>query len=214
MHDGYHLIWQNNRINFILNLFGKDFFKNKKVLELAPFNGYVGYQFSQLGAQVHGVEGRLENVEYIKTHYPNIKIEQGDLDCLDWKWGKWDIIINFGLYYHLEKYHYEHLVNCIKNCDLMFFETVVFDSNEDELFFRDEAGIDQSLTNKGGNPSTLYIENILSRQNVEFKKYCSAELNGNSHHYDWSDLNSKQLDPWARRFWVINALVEHQGKIN
>ena len=78
----------------------------------------------------------------MEHHFLNV--EQADLDTDIWKWGKWDIIINFGLYYHLEKYHKEHLINCINNCDLMFFETVVFDSKNPEIFINKEKGKDQS----------------------------------------------------------------------
>ncbi len=43
-----------------------------------------------------------ENVEKIKEYYPELNVQQYDLDTNSWEFGKWDIIINFGLYYHLE----------------------------------------------------------------------------------------------------------------
>lgn len=201
----YHTDWQINRIKFILSKYSKEFFKGKKILELGAHNGYVGSYFAYLGAEVHCVEGRQENVDRIKSDYPNITIECFNLDTPEWKWGNWDIIINFGLYYHLENYHKEHLINCINNCNLMFFESLVFDSFESILYYKEHYGIDQSLTGNNGVPTTKYIEDIFntSKQNIKFNKYTNSELNSLPHIYDWEDKNSKEFSMWTRRFWII-----------
>ncbi len=199
----YHPDWQINRINFILSKYPKEFFKGKRILEVGAYNGYIGAYFNALGAEVHCLEGRIENVINIKNDYPQITAEVADLDSPEWKWGKWDIIINFGLYYHLEKYHKEHLNNCIDNCDLMFFETVVYDSFEPELYFRHEVGVDQSLSDMGGNPTTSYVENIFNEKSVNFKKYTTPFLNNYQHKYDWPDSGNKIFNQFHRRFWIV-----------
>ncbi len=199
----YHPDWQVNRINFILSKYPKEFFKGKRILEVGAYNGYIGAYFNALGAEVHCLEGRIENVINIKNDYPQITAEVADLDSPEWKWGKWDIIINFGLYYHLEKYHKEHLNNCIDNCDLMFFETVVYDSFEPELYFRHEVGVDQSLSDMGGNPTTSYVENIFNEKSVNFKKYTTPFLNNYQHKYDWPDSGNKIFNQFHRRFWIV-----------
>jgi hypothetical protein len=200
---GYHPDWQNNRINFILSKYPKEFFNGKRILELGAHNGYIGAYFSTLGSVVHCVEGRIENVENIKRDYPNVTAEVGNLDTPEWKWGHYDIIINFGLYYHLEYFHREHLNNCITNCDLMFFETVIYDSFEPEIYFRRESGNDQSLTPIGGTPSTSYIENILNKCSIKYTKFTDSSLNGNNHHYNWPDTGNKIFDGFSRRFWIV-----------
>jgi hypothetical protein len=202
----YHSDWQVNRINFILSKYPKEFFKDKNILELGAFNGYIGAYFQSLGANVHCIEGRQENVNQIKLDYPQLSVECSNLDVDYWNFGKWDIIINFGLYYHLEHNHKLHLINCLNNCNLMFFESVIFDSNKPVLFYRNESGIDQSLGSTGGNPSTSYISNILNSHDVLYKKFSDKSLNGNLHHYDWVDANSQVLDQYARRFWVIQRI--------
>lgn len=199
----YHPDWQINRINFILSKYPKEFFKGKRILELGAYNGYIGAYFSALGAEVHCVEGRKENVDKIISDYPNVTAEHANLDTSDWNWGHYDIIINFGLYYHLENYHKEHLVNCINNCDLMFFETVIYDSSEPEIYFRDEVGDDQSLTEKGGTPSTSYVENIFNESNISYKKYTNPLLNNHQHKYDWPDTGFKVFNQFHRRFWIV-----------
>lgn len=202
----YHANWQKNRINFILSKYPKDYFKGKRILELGAFNGYIGAYFQQLGAVVHCVEGRPENVEQIKIDYPNVTVECANLDTPEWLWGNWDIIINFGLCYHLENHHKQHLINCVEHCGLMFFESVIFDSNEAEIHYRNESGIDQSLGFSGGTPSTSFVENAFSERNTIFRKFSDPVLNGDLHHYDWVDKNSKVLDQYARRFWIVNNL--------
>ena len=199
----YHPSWQNSRINFILSKYPEGFFKGKRILELGAHNGYIGACFATLGAIVHCVEGRQENVDKIKEDYPNVTVECANLDTAEWNWKHYDIIINFGLYYHLENFHKEHILNCINNCDLMFFETVIYDSFEDEIYFREEMGNDQSLTPVGGTPSTSYVENRLKEANVPFTKYIDKALNGDGHNYDWIDQNLKLFSDRSRRFWII-----------
>jgi hypothetical protein len=200
----YHPEWQKNRIRFIHKLYDKSFFKDKTVLELGSHNGFFGEYFRLLGSNVLSVEGRMSNVQAIQKTYPMLNVVCENLDTVDWKFGRYDIIINFGLFYHLEKNHTEHLTNCIKNCNLMFFESVIHDSNESELFFRGESGNDQSLSDVGGTPSTSFVENTFKTNNCNFEKFCSDELNGNGHHYNWIDKNTKKPDVHSRRFWVVN----------
>jgi 2-polyprenyl-3-methyl-5-hydroxy-6-metoxy-1,4-benzoquinol methylase len=203
--SNYWPSWQNNRINYILKLYGKEFFEGKKILELGSFNGYIGAYFQSLGADVHCVDGREENVINIKTDYPQLTASCKDLDSPNWDFDRYDIIINFGLYYHLEKFHKEHLINCINNCNLMFFETVIYDSTDNEIYFRDEIGNDQSLSMIGGTPSTSFIETIFEEKNVVYEKITNTELNDGTHKYDWIDVNSKELDGFARRFWIVTT---------
>jgi hypothetical protein len=198
----YHPDWQINRINFILSKYPKEFFKGKRILEVGAYNGYIGAYFNALGAEVHCLEGRLENVVKIKNDYPQITSEVANLDTDEWTWGKWNIIINFGLYYHLERFHKEHLNNCIQNCDVLFFETVVYDSSEPEIYFRQEDGDDQSLTLIGGTPSTSYVENIFTESNITYKKYTDPFLNNYQHKYDWPDTGFKIFNQFHRRLWI------------
>lgn len=199
----YHKEWQENRLNFILSKYPKEFFKDKKILELGSHNGFFGASFQSFGADVLSVEGRRENIENILKSFPNLKVIQKDLDSPKWDFGKFDIIINFGLVYHFEKYHKEHLENCLNNCKLMFFESVIYDSKDSEIFFRNENGSDQSLTDIGGTPSTKYVEDIFKNNSKRFSKFSESSLNGGSHHYDWVDEDSKILNQYARRFWIV-----------
>ena len=94
--------------------------------------------------------------------------------------------------------------NCINNCDLMFFETVVYDSFESGIYFRYEEGYDQSLSNNGGTPSTSYVENIFKSNNKNYEKFKDSSLNAYSHFYDWEDTGNNIFHQNQRRFWISN----------
>jgi cyclopropane fatty-acyl-phospholipid synthase-like methyltransferase len=200
----YHSDWQNARLKFILSKYSSDFFKGKRILELGACNGYFSAYFQSIGAETLAVEGRMENIQKIKEYYPELNVKQSDLDTDDWQWGKWDMIVNFGLYYHLDKYHIKHLENCLDNSEIMLFETVVYDSNKSELYFRDESGYDQSLTNRGGNPTTSFVEDIFKSKGKEYEIFKTNELNGNGHFYDWEDTGNNIFHQNQRRFWIVN----------
>jgi hypothetical protein len=204
-HDNYHTEWQTARVNFLIDNWGSAFFKGKTVLELGSYNGFIGNKLSELGALVQSVDGRQENVDYINRNYPHLNAIVCNLDSPDWSFDKWDIIVNFGLLYHLETYHKEHIVNCIQNCNTLFLESVIFDSNEPEIYTRHETGPDQSLTDQGGTPSTSYVENIFREQNLKFTRHFSRVLNGGYHVYDWQENNTRVLNPFARRMWYVEA---------
>jgi hypothetical protein len=158
-----------------------------------------------MGADVTCVDGKEENVDNIKKNHPYLNVIQSNLDTPEWNFGKFDIIINFGLFYHLEHYHKENLMNCIDNCDLMYFETVILDQPDMEFFYRNEKGIDQSMGTQGGTPTTSYVENIFRESNCKFIKHCSPLLNGDGHFYDWLDNDNPNnfLYTNRRRFWTV-----------
>ena len=176
--SNYNKEWQENRIKFILSLYDESFFKGKKILELGAFHGDIGNYFSKLGADVTCVEGLYGNYKVICEKYPHIKSLNLNLDTDEWEFGEFDIIINFGLFYHLENHHEEHLKNCLNNCDLLFFESVILDSNDSKIYFREESGIDQSLSEVGGTPSAKYVENIFIDSNFKYQRFDYVELDG------------------------------------
>ena len=202
----YHPRWQESRVRWMLGLYPEEFWNGKNVLELAPFNGVIGDFFRSIGANVLSVEGRPENIKRINEGFPLLNVIEGNLDCAEWPYGNFDIIINFGLFYHLENYHVEHLNNCINHCSTMFFESVVFDSNRPELYRTDEkVGDDQSLSKVGNTPSTSFVEWILDKNCCRYVRYSDKELNGDGHTYDWADENKRNYKNQNRRMWVVKC---------
>jgi len=202
--SNYNREWQENRIRFILSLYDESFFKGKKILELGAFNGDIGNYFTKIGSDVTCVEGLYSNYKLMCEKYPNIKSINCNLDTEEWKFGKFDIIINFGLFYHLEKNHNKHLKNCLDNCDLLFFESVILDSSDSKLHFRNESGVDQSLSEVGGTPTSQYVEDIFIESNVKYKRYDDIILDSSPHNYSWLEEDSNIFDGYKRRFWKVN----------
>lgn len=211
--SSYNENWQLFRYDFILSRYPKDFWDGKKVLELAPFNGYFSAQLRELGAETKCVEGREENVAKIRENY-QLDVECYDLDTPEWPWGRYDVIINFGLLYHLETYHRPHLLNCIRNSSLLLFETRVVDAPGAALFFRREDGPDQALpeVNFAATPTTDYVEHIFRESGKSFEKVLDQKLSPTGtekQNYLWPD---KFSDNWRessfsrkekRRFWIV-----------
>lgn len=203
--SNYHEDWQKNRIKFLIDELGESYFYKKTVLELGPHNGFIGNFFQkEFKCKLLGVEGRCENILKINETYPDYPVVLADLDVPNWKYGKFDIILNFGLLYHLQYNHTNNLENCIRNSKLLLLESVIYDSFDCELFLNGEEGLDQSLTNCGGVPSTSYVENILIKNKCNFKKINSEKLNGGFHNYTWIDVGAKIPSRYNRRFWIIN----------
>lgn len=89
------------RIYFLKNKFGDDYFKSKTVLDLGGGVGYISNELSKLGADCTVYEGREENINIGKNKFPHIKFIKVDLEDqipID----KFDIVLNFGVFYHLK----------------------------------------------------------------------------------------------------------------
>jgi len=210
--SNYHADWQNRRIQFMIGLYGEEFFKGKTILELGAYNGYIGNYFAEVcESKVTSVEGRQENVNFMQMTYPKIKSICSNLDTPDWEFDQYDIIINYGLCYHLQNHHEKHLTNCIKNCDFMFFESVIFDSADSEISFNPESGNDQSLSGVGGTPSTSFIEDIFKKNKCQYTKYCDRRL---GYKYDWPDANSKDHFGYLRRLWTVDMIGDKRSLVN
>jgi len=201
---GMHPGWQKTRIEFLKSYQMVKSWKNKTVLELGAFNGVIGNALYEMGARVTCVEGRQENLKYIELGYPHLKLIHADCDSNRWEFGKFDVIVNFGLLYHLQHYHGVFLRNCIANCNYMFLELVIFDHPEPKIYLRDEVGCSQSLSGKGGTPSTSWVENILMECNTKFTKHNDRKLNWSWHTYDWKDKNAG-FNAYARRLWTVDC---------
>ena len=108
--DGNYIEWRRTRIEKVESLFGKDFFKGKKMLELGCAMGHTGRHFEELGATVTFAEGRPEIVETIDKINPDSKIIQLDQEH-EWDLGeRFDIIIHWGVLYHLD--HWKEDLAC------------------------------------------------------------------------------------------------------
>ena len=80
MHDNYHPKWQKARLNFIVTKYGKDFFENKKILEVGCGKGEYLDLLRKAGAkEVIGLEFSEDNIA--AANKAGFIVQQGYLDA-------------------------------------------------------------------------------------------------------------------------------------
>jgi 2-polyprenyl-3-methyl-5-hydroxy-6-metoxy-1,4-benzoquinol methylase len=207
--------WRIKRVNKILELYGIDYFEGKNLLELGGGHGEIGAFFAELGANVLCLEGRMQNVNYASLKHrkvANFKCKHFNLEHDFSEFGRFDLIINFGLLYHLQKVD-EHLNCCFRMSDDILFESVVCDSTDPyKIFFCDEnKDIDEeALEGIGSRPSPFYIERIAKEHHFESIRYFNADLNsGKQFIYDWKHKNDNRPGEGfkLRRFWRFKKMA-------
>jgi SAM-dependent methyltransferase len=212
--EPYYEDWRIKRINKILELYGIDYFKNKNVLELGSGHGDIGAFFAELGANVLSLEGRIQNINYATLKHrkiENFKCIQFDLENDFSNYGKFDLIINLGLLYHLKNVD-GHLNCCFKMSDDILLETVVCDSTDPyKIFYCEENKKvdDHALNGIGSRPSPFYIERIAKENSFEAIRYFGDELNsGTQFCYDWEHKDDNRLGDnfRLRRFWRLRKI--------
>ena len=206
MFDGEYIEFNKNRIESIINYYGEGWFKNKKILELGCGYADIGYAFYQLGAVLTVNDAREEHLDIVRKRYPFFKVVKCDLDK-DWNFDDYyDFMIHAGILYHLKNYE-QNLINCFKNCDNMFLEANVSDSNDENfVFYLSESGYDQSFNGIGSRPSEKNIEKIIIDNGLKFERWFKKELNTEKNIFDWEIKNTKnnRLEPYnLRRSWFI-----------
>lgn len=204
--------FRDKRIKIIKNYYGDNWFENKKILEIGCGYAEIGYEFYKLGAIVTASDARVEHLIYVNEKFPYIKTITCDLD-MGWNFDEYyDLIIHAGTLYHLKNYE-QNLINCFKNCDNMFLETVVSDSDDCNFVeYVNENGYDQAYNDIGCRPSEKNIEKIIKENNFSFDRYFLKDLNSTTTGiFDWKIKNTKigyinnedQPFVWLRRAWFL-----------
>ena len=207
MFTGHYTSWRNTRMNGVKKYISPEYFKSKTLLEVGCGHADIGNMFHELGAVVTSSDGRKEHLDIVNQKYPHIKtlLIDGDNDTIK---EKYDIIVHWGLLYHLKEIE-AHLGNVSQKCDLLLLETEVSDSDDKEFYIStNEKGYDQAFNNKGIRPSPSYVEQVLGKNGFQFKMIKDSILNSDFHQYDWDVRNSKGHTNGLRRFWICWKNIE------
>lgn len=197
--------WRAKRIVSIVEYYGQEWFKNKKILELGCGYGDIGYVLATLGADVIFAEGRVDNCDVLRKRYPNNRVYQVNLEN-EWPFPeneRFDMILHMGLLYHLDDFMFS-LKKCALCTDNLVIETEVCDSNDPEFVLKINENsnyYDQSLIGKGSRPSAEYIENRFGELGFDFERVNDSRCNALFHIYDWKVENTKTSRAGLRRFW-------------
>lgn len=215
--------WCEARINKMARIVGREFFKDKRVLEVGAGHGFIGKTLrEQLGAHVTFTDVRDGHRARILHNNPGAPYFSMNQEY-DWSFPeRFDLIVHFGVSYHLV--NWRHDLRCATEAaDVMFYETEVCDAFDpkfqrryEELQLHDQAANEYGL---GTRVSAAYIEDELKRNGMIFKRFDDADLNTNYHRYDWPLTGSaekiapedytRESEAGQRRFW----LAWHPGKL-
>lgn len=209
--------WRAKRIVAIVEHYGENFFKGKKILELGCGYGDIGKVLISIGAEVIFCEGRQEHVNILKKRFPNNRVYKINLEN-EWFFDneKFDLILHLGVLYHLDNFEYS-LEKCFLSSDNMVLETEVCDSDDPELVLKiseNSEGYDQSLIGKGSRPSANYLENIFNKNLFEYQRVQDSSCNALFHRYDWKVKNTNSWESGMRRFYFLKYKEQSMPEID
>ena len=224
--------WKNKRVNKIENIFGRDWFCGKSILELGAAHGDIGLHFLKLGADVLFADIRIEHLRTINQklfelnhNTKTIVLNQNKRYDLE---RKFDLILNTGVLYHLENWK-QDLECAIEHTNTMILETTVgtTDDPPDTIsieFINEYAGVSDRTPRFNQED----VEKHLTDLGCKFFRFDTSDLNtdwswdtdmGNGqnnlvkHIYDWNyekckmgyyKINYSELDNIQyRRMWLV-----------
>ena len=211
MFDGKYLEWNQKKIKAIIDHYGVDFFKGKRILDLGCGHGDIGAAFFRLGAEVTSVDARDDHLKIVKKKHHGLKLLQIDLDK-DWqfKQQQFDLIIDLGLLCHLKNYE-KHLKDICYSANHLVLETAVCDSQDPHKVFTysENKGIyDWSFNGFGNRASPAAIERVLKDNGMDYLRIDNKKLNAGNFKYDWISNNHNGHSNEQRRFWFATKNQE------
>ena len=209
-----HLFYEefkNKRVKKIENIFGRDWFCGKSILELGAAHGDVGLHFLKLGAEVIFTDIREEYLQSIKDKVKDLnytaytlQIDQNKRYDLG---HKFDLVIHMAVLYYLENWK-QDLECAMKHTDCMILDTHL--NKEGIAFTQDD--VEGHLKDLG----CKFIRLDTSDLNTDWSWLTNGQMI--KHKYDWtyesleyqkpnSNFLNSQLPPkygvWFRRFWMV-----------
>lgn len=213
--------WRVKRVAKLEQVLGKDWFKDKKILELGCAYGNVGFYFKALGADVTFSDGRQEVLDEVLRKDPSAKVILIDEDT-NWKLDdKFDLIIHFGISYNINNWK-QDLINTIRHAKYIAYETAVNRFNNNIEFkiknYKYSHEYHGPINNIGSLMSISMIEDIFNDEKVEYKRYDDEDLNNQGMIYTFSDNiaytktsdEDIYIEAWhnpfvcgGRKYWII-----------
>jgi SAM-dependent methyltransferase len=209
LYDVSYPQWRTRRIAKLLDVYGIDELKGRRILELGAGLCEIGAFLAEIGAEVTCLEGRREQVDFARLKHRRVtglRIEQCDVEGDFSRCGRFDLILHFGLLYHLKNVD-EHMRLCFSMTDDIVLETVVCDSADPRKLVmlpgRAEV-IEESIHGLGCRPSPGYIERLAEEAGFNVERHFTSDLNTSDGQfiYDWKSENNDDLGGFhKRRFW-------------
>ena len=191
-------------IKAIIDFYGPDFMRHKKVLDVGCGYGDITGSLHRLGADITCVDARQDHLKIVSKKHAGVKVVKADLDGA-WPFigKKFDLIVDVGLLCHLRDYE-AHLKAICQSATHVVLETAVCDSDDPFkcVLVNENPGLNNlSANGLGCRPSALAIERVLRDCGMSFKRMDNAKYNHGTYKYDWLMSNDNSLDLNKRRLW-------------
>ena len=196
----HYVEWRERRLDAIRAHYGDQFFVGKSLLELGCGYADLGAAFSDLGARVTGCDAREEHLDVASRRWPHLTFVHADLNH-EWPFGRFDVILHFGLLYHLEPTHQSLRASCQSTNHLVLEAEVCDSSSPDLVVLTDEDGYDQAIDGVGCRPSAGRVERLLAAEGMTFERVTDGRCNSGMHVYDWPVRDTGGYAHGQRRFW-------------
>lgn len=197
----------SKRFKTIIDYYGSDFFKDKKVLDIGPGAGEFAIALAGLGAHVTAVDGRKNNLDYIKSQNASIKIIKANLDQ-EWPFKEqFDLVLHLGTLNHLT-YVKKHLDFVCRTAKHIVLDTLVCDSLDPgkcPLVRENKNNPYSSLSGTGARPSPAMVEDAFSSHNFSYECLNDSRCNTKDFVYDWVGKNTGTHNSGISRIWFARA---------
>jgi SAM-dependent methyltransferase len=202
--------YRDSELTRLLNLFAHidaSRWQGMRVLEVGAGYGRIGEVFEQLGFDVTSTDGRAEHVERMNSKGRRAHVL--DLDQGEDLTGGYDLVLAFGVLYHLSRPD-SFIKRCGEAAKVLVLETVVCDDLGAVLRPVTEPsgwrGKDQALHHLGCRPSPLWVEECCRTAGFDLIRDISSSVaNWKTGSYDWTPRGTGE---WRRngvnlrKMWV------------
>jgi len=203
--------WTNKRIERIVGIFGKGWFKGKTVLELGSAHGDIGIELLKLGADVTFSDARQSHLDGISDQLMQYGYSPKTV-CIDQNVpyffnSRFDLILHLGVLYHIENWQ-QDLECALQHTNTMILESAVHPTPKDmkHPLYGPYSCENPTLTQEG-------IEEELTKLGCKFIRFDIPELDSYgrwvtnqtsiNNLYSWSAVGDNNQVNHYRRFWLV-----------
>jgi len=174
--------WKNKKINAVIDYYGEEFFKEKKVLLLGQESVELGTVLSQLGS----------NIKYLSDE---CKLEE-----------EYDLIVHMGVLHSIKDYK-KYIADICSRAKVVVLELEVCDSSDCNFIITSENQVNGDNENYTEyRPSGAAIEKVLNNSEVKYNSVEEDRCNSGEFEYDWKVKNTNSYKCGMRRMWFIHKL--------
>lgn len=193
--------WNQKRLTKIYEIFGKEWFEGKRVLEVACGRGFFGRELVKVGATVQFTDAREMFVSTLKADgFTALQMDQDKVWTVP---ANFDLVIHFGVLYHLDDWK-QDLRCAIATAPQTILETEASDKLDPtyEIKLEEIDHYDQAFNRKASRFSDTHVEAYLKELGVNFKRYDDTDIDCGCFLYSWKH-GQQRGNELTRRMWLI-----------